>query len=252
MTNYIIITGTSRGLGEAISMNLLKHGNHLFCISRSENSKLVEGAKNKGVSLDYFQQDLGNLGKIEELFEKIFKKIDLNSASSISLINNAGVLAPISTADKYNSDEVAKNINVNLTAPILTTGLFIKHTADLDVEKRVINISSGAANKAYHGWGPYCASKAGLNIFSKCANLEQKTRKYPVKLFSIAPGVIDTEMQAGIRNTKKDDFVDLERFIAYKEDGKLMPPDFVAKKIIKLLTINKFESGEFIEIEEIE
>lgn len=252
MTHYIIITGTSRGLGEAISMNLIQPGNHLFCISRSENLQLVESAKNKGVSLDYFQHDLSESDNIEELFEKLFKKIDFDSTESISLINNAGVLAPISVADKYHRDEVAKNIAVNLTAPILTTGLFIKHTTNLNVEKRVINISSGAANKAYHGWGPYCASKAGLNIFSKCVNLEQKTRKHPVKLFPVAPGVIDTEMQAGIRNTKKDDFVDLERFIAYKEDGKLMPPDFVAKKIIQLLTINKFESGEFIEIEEIE
>ncbi|MFH1946578.1 MAG: (S)-benzoin forming benzil reductase [Candidatus Magasanikbacteria bacterium] len=252
MINYIIITGTSRGLGEAISMNLIQPENHLFCISRSANSRLVEGAKNKGVSLDYFQRDLSESSKTEELFEKIFKKIDFDAVNSISLINNAGVLAPISVADKYNSEEVARNIDINLTAPILTTGLFIKNTNHLNIEKRIINISSGAANKAYHGWGPYCASKAGLNIFSKCVSLEQKTRKYPVKLFSVAPGVIDTEMQAGIRNTKKDDFVDLERFIAYKEDGKLMPPDSVAKKIIKLLTINKFESGEFIEIEELE
>lgn len=252
MTNYIIITGTSRGLGEAISMNLIQLGNHLFCISRSANSTLVESAKNEGVSLDYFQQDLSESNKIEELFKKIFKKIDFDAASSISLINNAGVLAPISVADKYSADAVIRNIDINLTAPILTTGLFIRYTSDLGIEKRIINISSGAANKAYHGWGPYCASKAGLNIFSKCASLEQKTRKYPVKLFSVAPGVIDTEMQAGIRNTKKDNFVDLERFIAYKEGGKLMPPDSVAKKIIKLLTIKKFESGEFIEIEELE
>jgi benzil reductase ((S)-benzoin forming) len=252
MINYVIITGTSRGLGEAIAMNLLQPGNHLFCISRSANQKLVEKAKNKNILLDYFQHDLNEPDKTEELFERIFKKIDFKAASSISLINDAGVLAPISVSNKYKSDEVTRNININLIAPILTTGLFIRYTTDLNIEKRIINISSGASNKAYHGWGVYCASKSGLNIFSKCVSLEQKLRKFPVKIYALAPGVIDTEMQASIRKSNKDDFVDLERFIAYKEDGKLMPPDFVAKKVIKLLTTNKFESGEFIVIDEIE
>lgn len=249
MTNYIIITGVSRGLGEAIAINLMRPENYLFCVSRNPNPTLVEEAKNRGVQLDYFQKDLSESNKLESLFEEIFSKIDFGVAGTISLINNAGVLAPISVADKYNTDAITQNIDVNLTAPILTTGLFIKYTTDKDIEKRIINISSGAGNKAYYGWGPYCASKAGLNIFTKCVSLEQKIREYPVKLFSVAPGIIDTEMQADIRNTKKDDFIDLERFIAYKEDGKLISPDFVAKKIIKLLTLNNFESGEFIDIE---
>jgi benzil reductase ((S)-benzoin forming) len=251
MVNYIIITGTSRGLGEALARNLIKPDNHLFCISRTKNANLINIAKNDGVPLDYFKFDLNNLKGLRKLFKKIFKRINLNTANSISLINNAGILTPITTADKYNDAEVIDNIEINLLAPILTNSYFIKHTAEQNLEKRIINISSGAANKAYYGWGPYCASKAGLNIFSKCAHLEQMNKKYPVKIFSVAPGVVDTQMQATIRNAKKDDFNDLERFIAYKQDGKLMPPDFVAKKIIKLLTTKEFEGGNFIDIKEI-
>jgi len=240
MTNHIIITGTSRGLGEAIAINLLRPENHLYCISRSDNPKLIKIAKDKSILLDYYKCDLNDSETIEPLFDRIFDKIDLTQAASISLINNAGVIEPVTTAGKYKSETVSRNIRVNLIAPILTTNSFIKHTATLNAEKRIINISSGAANKAYHGWGAYCASKAGLNMFSACANLEQKNQKYPVKIISVAPGIVDTDMQAQIRSADKTDFADIERFIAFKKDGALTSPDQAAKEIIKLLTTDNF------------
>ncbi|MBU1954331.1 (S)-benzoin forming benzil reductase [Patescibacteria group bacterium] len=252
MTNYIIVTGTSRGLGEAIVMNLLQKGNHLFCISRTKNEKLVQAAKEKNIPLEYFEHDLSDPKKTEELFEKIFKSIDFENASAISLFNNAGVLQPISPIDKYKTADVTTNIHVNLIAPILSTSIFIKHTKDLDIEKRIINISSGAAKNAYYGWSAYCASKAGVNIFSRSVALEQAQRKYPVTIFSFAPGVIDTEMQREIRKSNKDDFVDLQRFIEFKENGVLMSPDFVAKKVITLLTSDQYNNGEFIDIDNME
>lgn len=249
MKHYVIVTGTSRGLGAAISMNLLEEGNHLFCISRSKNDKLVEAANEKNVPLEYFEHDLNNLEKTEQLFEQILSSIDFSTANAVSLFNNAGVLLPISPIDKYETQDVATNIHVNLIAPILSTSIFIRHTTDLEIKKRIINISSGAANKAYYGWSAYCAAKAGVNIFSRSVALEQAQREHPVTIFSFAPGVIDTEMQGEIRKSKKDDFVDLERFMAYKEKGDLMSPDFVAKKVITLLINDQYENGEFIDIE---
>lgn len=241
MTNHIIITGTSRGLGEAIALNLLQSGNHLYCISRADNPLLTQIAKDRGIPLDYFKCDLNDSESIDPLFDRIFKKIDLTQAASISLINNAGVIEPVTTAGKYKSVTVSRNVHVNLIAPILTTDSFIRRTADLNAEKRIINISSGAANKAYHGWGAYCASKAGIDMFSACTNLEQKNQKYPVKITAIAPGIVDTDMQAQIRSANKNDFADIERFISFKKEGTLTPPDIAAKEIIKLLTTDKLD-----------
>jgi len=251
MINYIIITGTSRGLGEAISTNLLQPNNHLFCVSRSLNNSLINNAETEKISLDYLCYDLNKVNEIDKLFEKIFSKINFDKANSITLINNAGVLKPITVAGKYECEDVLKNIHVNLLAPIISTNAFIKYINDLDVKKCVINISSGVAVNAYYGWGPYCASKSGLNIFSKCVSLEQKLQIYPVDIFAVAPGIIDTKMQADIRKANKDDFIDLERFVSYKKDDKLMSADFVAKKIVQLLDNNKFESGDFINIDDI-
>lgn len=233
--NYIIITGTSRGLGAAITNNLIKPDNHLICVSRSNNFELVKKAENENAALDYFNFDLSDVAGIENLVDKIFSKVNQNNISSISLINNAAVLQPVKPIDKCEAQEIIANINVNLTAVMLLVSFFIKKTNGLQVEKRIVNISSGAANSSFFGWSNYCAAKAGLNIFADCVNLEQAEKEYPAKVITVSPGIIDTQMQTEIRAAKKEDFKDVEQFISYKEEGYLQSPDLVAKKVIKLL-----------------
>ena len=75
-------------------------------------------------------------------------------------------------------------------------------TADLGVARRVVNISSGAASSPYAGWSVYCASKAGLDHFTRCVGLEQRGQAFPVTCIALAPGVIDTGMQEVIRASR--------------------------------------------------
>lgn len=248
--HYVIITGTSRGLGEALALNLLTEGHHLFCVSRSRNEALIAEAKSKGIPLDYYEQDLNELDETEGVFKEIFSNIDMDVAESVTLFNNAGVLNPISPIEKYSKKDLMRNINVNLTAPMLAASRFIEHVGEAPIEKQIINVSSGAAVKAYYGWSAYCASKAAVNMFTSCVAAEQQGREHPVKIYAFAPGVIDTEMQGEIRKSTEADFAPLKRFIAYHENGQLMPPDFVAKKAIKLMTA-LFDNGSFIDVSEL-
>ncbi len=71
---------------------------------------------------------------------------------------------------------------------MLLSSAFIKHTKDWNVDKRIINISSGAAQNPYFGWAAYCTTKAGVNMLTKCIALEETDKKYPVKVISFAPG----------------------------------------------------------------
>jgi benzil reductase ((S)-benzoin forming) len=87
-------------------------------------------------------------------------------------------------------------------------------------------------------------------MFTRCVALEQEGQAHPVKVYSFAPGVIDTEMQGEIRKSSEEDFAPLKRFIAYYENGDLMPPAFVAKKAIELMTSNAYENGQFIDVYE--
>lgn len=248
ITDYYIITGTSRGLGEAIATNLAEPGNRLFCISRSNNQRLEEIAREHGAALTQAPFDLNNIDDIKHLVNTLFQEIDLKHAGSLTLINNAGVIQPITTAEKYDPISIVRNISVNLTAPIIISGLFLQKTSGFNGTKRVINISSGAAKKPYYGWGAYCAAKAGFNLFSQSMRLEQKTKKFPALICTVDPYIIDTGMQAEIRSSKSEDFVDVERFVRYKKTHELMSPDVIAKRIIYLMKNNELDSDQMIDI----
>ena len=79
---------------------------------------------------------------------------------------------------------------------------------------------------------------------------EEAAKEFPVKIVAFAPGVVDTNMQAQIRETNKEDFTNLDRFIALKEEGKLLSPEYVAKAIRNLLETEDFPQGEVIRIDE--
>lgn len=246
---YYIITGTSRGLGEAISKKLIKKGNHLFCISRNENNELINIAKNNGVALEYIHFNLLDVKKIKDIMKDIFLQIRTEEVESIVLINNAGAVTPIKQIELCSDTEIIDNIQLNLLAPMLLTSSFISLSCSINTDKRIINISSGAGKNPYFGWSNYCSAKAGMDMFTRCVGLEQVDKDYPVKVISFAPGIIDTEMQSEIRATNKENFKDLERFISFKEEGKLLSPDEVSEYVLKLLDL-EYKGGEVVDIKQ--
>ena len=87
-------------------------------------------------------------------------------------------------------------------------------------------------------------------MFTQCVATEEVEKEYPVKSSLLPPVVDDTNMQAQIRETNKEDFTNLDRFIALKEEGKLLSPEYVAKAIRNLLETEEFPQGEVIRIDE--
>lgn len=248
---YVILTGTSRGLGEAIASQLLEPGTKLISISRKQNEQLIEKAQNLNIPFDFYSFDLQEIHQIESLMENIFSTIDVKTVSSIHLINNAGMVAPMKPIERSESEQLITNVQVNLVAPMLLSSAFMKHTKDWNLNKRIINISSGAGQKPYYGWGAYCTAKAGINMFTQCIAAEEIDKEYPVKIISFAPGVVDTAMQTEIRQTSKEDFIHVDRFLALKEDDHLLSPNYVAKAVIDLLETDKFQQGDIVRVDEI-
>lgn len=250
--NAYIITGTSRGLGEAIVNSIMESVDKplIYCLSRSVNEGLLDRAAENEIDLDYITYDLNDLQGIAEIMEDIMEEIidEKDILEGVYLINNAGVLAPVMAIDHAGTEALIANIGVNLLAPMILTGEFIKWTKGLEVEKRIINISSGAANHGYYGWSAYCSAKAGLNRFSETVAMEQAYQKFGTKIISFAPGILDTDMQGEIRATKAEDFKDLDRFIAFKENGDLVAPSIVARDLVALLHHKNFPSGKALDI----
>ncbi|WP_282034684.1 (S)-benzoin forming benzil reductase [Metabacillus indicus] len=247
--NTTIITGASRGLGEAIVKQLLAPGHHIIYLSRSENHSLRQLAFEKDAVLQFVPCDLSNAHQTEAAITEVFEKINWNDAEQLTLINNAGTVHPMKPVGKAEASEIEAHIQLNLTAPMVLSHAFAAKTKDLPVKKTVVNISSGAANYSLFGWNAYSSSKAGLDMFTKSFGLEQKQEKHPITVLSFSPGIMDTEMQGNIRSTKPEDFADVARFQEYHETGKLRSADFVAGVLLNLLE-EEPENGRIYDIKE--
>jgi benzil reductase ((S)-benzoin forming) len=249
--NYYIVTGASRGIGEAIVRKLVVAGNTVFAVSRSMNEDLVDLASSLNVPLFYFEADLSVRIEAESFIKEVFRKIKLTESDRIALINNAGMLDPVGPLKSTDFARAEKHLHLNLLAPMVLSSVFISNTELLDIPKVILNISSGAAFYPYSGWSVYCSSKAGLDMLSKVAGLEQAENLHPVTIFALAPGIIETGMQESIRETDVALFPDRDKFISLHEAGKLAKPDDVAQIITRTIFNNSLVTGSVVTIDQL-
>ena len=243
MENILIITGGSKGIGLGLAKEYHKNGYRIISISRSKIEKLY--------SVEQYQCDVTNIEKVEETLVEIFSQLDDTQTKSITLINNAGNLGTVSTIDNIEPSEISYTLSVNLIAPLIISSQFIKLTKSWKCKKQIFNISSGAAINAYESWAMYCSSKAGIDMMTRVLSKEQKELKNGVSVVSIYPGIVDTDMQAQARNTPKENFKSVQRFIDFYEHGDLFTPKQVAKKIYKLDTSGELKNGRILDVRNI-
>lgn len=214
----IYITGSSSGLGKALTELLLE----------DENNQLVGVSRSNAIQHErftHFSMDLK-----EAFSENIFQKLPEN-CKKVVLINNAGAVGSVTQVGSQSYKEVSDNYSVNVTAPSFLCNQFVKAYRDEPVEKIIINVSSGAGKHPIEAWSTYCASKAALDMFTQVLQAEQPS----FKVFAVAPGIVDTPMQASIRGSDKKHFPHLERFQSYKDQGELASARDVALKYLKII-----------------
>ncbi len=249
--NYYIITGTSKGIGEALAKSIIEPGNTLFAVSRTMNEDLVEYASSLNVPVYYHEADLSKREEAEMFISYVFEKIKLTSDDKIALINNAGMLEPVAPVKSIDFKMTEKHLNLNLLAPFILSSVFLARTADLAIPKVILNISSGASSHPFSGWSVYCSSKAGVDMLTKAAGLEQNAEQHPATIFALAPGIIETGMQKLIRNTDEGLFPDRNMFIQLYEEGKLAKVDDVAQIIMHSIFSPAIETGSVLTIEQL-
>ncbi|MCR2820952.1 (S)-benzoin forming benzil reductase [Lederbergia panacisoli] len=233
------ITGASKGIGHALCKELLQENNLIVCVARTKSEDLIHLANERNSKLVFLEYDLANNSGLEGLMEEMIRHMS-EQPQSLTLINNAGVIDPIGRTEDNDSGAIIKSIAVNLTAPMILTSAFIKQLHSYQIPKKVINISSGAGRNPYSGWSSYCAGKAGLDHYTRVVSEEQKSVPNGVKIISIAPGIIDTGMQGRIRESDKEDFELIDRFVEYKKQGMLSSPENTAKKLIQVIHSDDF------------
>jgi benzil reductase ((S)-benzoin forming) len=218
--NYYFITGTGSGIGKALAEQLLA----------DENNRIVGISRSCSVKHKNYSHLTIDLSNVPELLAYDFP--DLEAAESIVLVNNAGMLGDIKHVGLISVENMVQTMHVNTIAVMVLCNQFLKKYEDFDTEKIIINITSGAASSPYDGWAAYCTSKAAVDMFTRVLAKEQTVKKYPAKVYAIAPGVVDTGMQDAIRTADKDNFSNIEKFINLKNDNKLYSTESVAGKLI--------------------
>lgn len=230
-TSLFIITGTSKGIGKAL-VRLVLQKSQIKVIGISRSKSEVKHSNYLHIACD--------LGKMEEIEDKLNEIFPEGKFERIVLINNAGVIGEISHLGKSSNQSIRQIFAINTIAPAILMNAFVKKYIILkEAEKIVVNISSGAATKAIDGWSGYSASKAALNMLTQTAQNESELDQNGIRFFAVAPGVVDTAMQQEIRNSSSKDFSSLGKFIGLKENNQLSSPEYAAEKIMYLIENQK-------------
>ena len=229
-----ILTGASRGMGLAMAQQLLQPNHALLCIARKTQAALTAQAQTQGCALEQWPLDLAHSREAAAMLRQWLGRPGARYASA-TLINNAGIIPPVSPLSAADTEALAQVMRVNLEAPLLLSAAFLGATDTWGVPRKVLNISSGLGRRAMAAQAPYCASKAGLDHATRCLALEEALKPHGARVCSLAPGVIDTDMQVQLRNTPAQDFPDRARFEQLKSSGQLDSPDTAARKVLAYL-----------------
>jgi NAD(P)-dependent dehydrogenase (short-subunit alcohol dehydrogenase family) len=234
-TQLYILTGASRGMGLAMAEQLLQAGHILLCISRHANPALNRLASVTGAPLTQWTQDLADGQAASERLKAWLQTQNPTELASVSLINNAGVIPPIVPLSQAKPADLAQALRVDLEAPLQLSAAFLGATANWTIPRKVLNISSGLGRSPMASQAGYCAAKAGMDHFTRCMALDEALRPNGAKVCSLAPGVIDTDMQVQLRGAAGEAFPDQAKFLGLKAQGLLSSPAHAAAQVLAYL-----------------
>ena len=238
----VIVTGASRGLGAAAVEALRQLGARVALTARSEED-LEAVAARVDPSDEATLVVAGDVSEPDEC-RRIVEETVAHFGRLDGLVNNAGVLQPMARLADVDVSAWRHNLAVNLLGPFYLAQAAIPHLRW--TKGRVIHVSSGAAIRAIEGWSAYCVSKAGLNQLSRAIAAEEPD----IISIALRPGVVDTAMQAAIREEgeKAMDDESHERFVHLHETGELLSPEEPARALAALTLYAPHDwSGEFVE-----
>ena len=238
-----ILTGASRGMGLAMAQQRLAAGHDLLTLSRKPSEVLAAQAEQAGRQCEQWPQDLARAETAAARLETWLQSQDPGTLASVTLINNAGMVPRIAPLDGIPGAQLAESMRVDLEAPMLLTAAFLRATSGWSLPRKILNISSGLGRRAMAAQAPYCAAKAGMDHFSRCVALEQAPLPHGARICSLAPGVIDTDMQVQLRSADAARFPDRGNFVGLKEKGMLTSPPEAAARVLAFLDRPDFGSN---------
>jgi 3-oxoacyl-[acyl-carrier protein] reductase len=210
----VIVTGASRGLGQAIAERLAAEGFHVIAVARKETHKDLDRVTPVAF-------DLANTAAIAEFVRSLRQRF----GPIYGLVNNAG-LGTEGLLANMPDDDIEALIRLNTLSPILLSKYVVRGMM-AQGRGRIVNISSIVASTGFNALSVYAATKASLTGFTR--SLAREVGRVGVNVNAIAPGFIDTEMTRGL-NEK-----DRERIVARSALRRLAAPVDVASMAAYLM-----------------
>ncbi len=227
--HLVIITGHSSGLGRALLDLCLQDEAHVLGIAR------------RRVDLQHprLSQIQADFSAVHQKPEDLLRSLaildgDANVWDTVTLVNNAGTMHPVGMLGQLDASTIASSLHSNLTIPMLLTNWLLQRFPKENI--RIAQISSGASHKPYAGWGIYCSSKAGLRMAGQVLAAEADAAGRDLRVLVYEPGVLNTPMQAELRQITVENFPQVERFRQLHEGGKLVAPLESARELWRHLT----------------
>lgn len=185
----VLITGGSSGIGLAMAERFLLHGNRVIAVGRDAGK--LERLQARHPEVETYRCDLADPDQLDRLADWLAARhpgLDV-------LVNNAGIQYNYSFSEQTDqAKRVSEEISINLTAPIVLINRLLPLLAR-QPQAAIVNVSSGLGIVPKRSAPVYCATKAGLHLFTRA--LRYQLENSSVRVFELIPPVVDTEMTRG-------------------------------------------------------
>jgi NAD(P)-dependent dehydrogenase (short-subunit alcohol dehydrogenase family) len=231
----VVVTGVSRGLGEALASALLDRGCSVVGVGRTAS------ARHRGPHYRHVACDLARPALVAAAVLPALRGLAAGKPTAATLVNNAAVAAPVGLVGRLDAAEIESAFATNVAAPLVMADLFLRAFPDPALPRRIVNVSSGAAQTAIAGSAVYCMSKAALEMLTRAVAAEGADRS--VECITLRPGIFETGMQKYMRSRDPAEFPSVALFRGFKEQGMLKDPADVARAIVAKLVLGPVENG---------
>ncbi|RME75157.1 MAG: SDR family oxidoreductase [Chloroflexi bacterium] len=215
----VVVTGAGRGIGRATALALSEAGAAVVLVARSGDqiTGVADEIRQTGRPALAIATDVSDATQVDHLLVltlRAFGRVDI-------LVNNAAVVEPIGKVWETSPLAWQKLMAINVIGPYLCARAVLPHLLERG-SGRIINVSSGAADKNLQGLSAYCASKAALERFS--GTLAAEVEGTGVVVSVLRPGIVDTDMQAVLRETPSSRFPHSETWQKFHRENQLRSP----------------------------
>ncbi|MDE0591067.1 SDR family oxidoreductase [Halocynthiibacter sp. C4] len=213
----VVITGASKGIGASAARLFAEAGANVALLARSADA-IAELAGEIGQKALAIPCDVSRYWEVDNAFQTVLREF----GSLDVLVNNAGVIDPITSIVESDPESWSHAIDINLK------GVFNGVRAALPTmlaqkSGTILNVSSGAAHGPLEGWSAYCSGKAGAAMLTRCTHLEAGSAG--IRVMGLSPGTVATEMQVKIKASGINP-------VSKLEVSDHIPPDWPAKALL--------------------